>query len=221
MRASIYAAMAFLTVLLALQAAAPPGAPPVLEFPEAGLDDPAVYKDYRTRFYTDAHDNAVQVYLRLDDGRVVHLWANSSNESAGFTARDTAGRPAPLAWGPGGATTARSPRGHTITYRLDLGRGPVVLGWFLLGSMRVERDFQYGRGHLEPFDAPPFRARELVDLVSRIERLGPTVRAGHLAALGARTPGQLRGRLDPIITARQTGTRWEVRVTQPSFDNKH
>ncbi|MGH7699650.1 MAG: hypothetical protein ACREMJ_03895, partial [Gemmatimonadales bacterium] len=69
-------------------------APPVLEFPEPGLDDPATYRDYHTRFFRDARGNALQIYLRLDAGRVVHLWANAANESIGFTARDTAGRPA-------------------------------------------------------------------------------------------------------------------------------
>jgi hypothetical protein len=83
--------MAFLTVLLALQAAAPAEAPPVLEFPEAGLDDPAVYRDYRTRFYTDAHGNAVQVYLRLDVGRIVHLWANTARWRLSRPVADLAG----------------------------------------------------------------------------------------------------------------------------------
>ncbi len=36
---------------------------PVLEFPEAGLDDPAAYEGYATRFFRDSHRNAFQVYL--------------------------------------------------------------------------------------------------------------------------------------------------------------
>jgi len=213
--------MRLVALLLAVQAAQAQEVPALLEFPEAGLDDPAVYRDYRTRFYRDANRNAVQVYLRRDAGRVVHLWANAANESAGFTVRDSAGRPAPLEWGPGGADTSRSSRGLTTTYRLDLGRRPVVLGWFLLGSMRVERDFQYGGGHLAPFHAPPFRVRELVDLITSLERLPPIERSRHLVALGASTMDELRNRLDPTVMLRRTETMWTARITQQSFDEKN
>jgi hypothetical protein len=213
--------MRLVALLLALQAAQAQEIPVVLEFPEAGLDDPAVYRDYRTRFFRDANRNAVQVYLRRDEGRVVHLWANAANESAGFSVRDAAGRPVPIDWGPGGADTARSSRGLTIRYRLDLGRSAVTLGWFLLGSMRVERDFQYAGGHLKPFDAPPYRVPELVDLIANLERLAPIERSRHLVALGASTTDELRARLDPTITLRRSETAWTARVTQLSFDEQN
>ena len=35
--------------------------PVVLEFPEPGLDDPAAYRGYATRFFRDAAANAYQV----------------------------------------------------------------------------------------------------------------------------------------------------------------
>jgi hypothetical protein len=34
---------------------------PVLGFPEQGLDDPAAYQGYQTRFFRDAKGNVVQV----------------------------------------------------------------------------------------------------------------------------------------------------------------
>ena len=73
-------------LLLSLQAAA---VRPVLERPEAGLDDPAAYRGYRTRFFRDARGNAVQVYLDDRTGRVVLLWADAADESAAFTVRDS------------------------------------------------------------------------------------------------------------------------------------
>src|SRR5919109_874900 len=71
---------------------------PVLAFPEPGMDDSAAYQGYTTRFFRDAAGNTVQIYMNRRDGRVVHLWADADNESIGFTARDTAGRPVPLRW---------------------------------------------------------------------------------------------------------------------------
>ena len=81
-----------LALLLLLSAARP-----VLEFPEPGLDDPVAYRGYRTRFYRDARGDAVQVYLDERSGRAVLLWADAADQSAAFTARDTAGAPVALA----------------------------------------------------------------------------------------------------------------------------
>ncbi|MEP6858360.1 MAG: hypothetical protein ABI994_08225, partial [Gemmatimonadales bacterium] len=46
---------------------------PVLGFPEQGIDDPAAYQGYQTRFFRDAKGNVVQVYLDARSGRVVTL----------------------------------------------------------------------------------------------------------------------------------------------------
>src|SRR2546430_15408737 len=92
--------MSLLELLLVVQTAVPGDTvPPYLAFPEPGLDDPAAYEGYETRVYRDASGNAFQVYLNRSKGRVVHLWADALNESAGFTARDSAGAPAELTWG--------------------------------------------------------------------------------------------------------------------------
>src|SRR5688500_16565798 len=77
----------------------PQGTPPVLDFPEPGMDDPAAYEGYRTRFYRDGAGNTVQIYIKGTEGRVVTLLADAANESVGFTVRDSAGRPVAPAWG--------------------------------------------------------------------------------------------------------------------------
>src|SRR3989475_12271819 len=81
-------------LLAALAIARADTVPPVLQFPDPGLDDPAAYEGYVTRVYRDARGNAFQVYLRGASGRVVNLWADAADESVGFTVRDSTGRPA-------------------------------------------------------------------------------------------------------------------------------
>src|ERR1700675_2834390 len=72
---------------------------PVLAFPEQGLDDPAAYQGYQTRFFRDTKGNVVQIYLDARSGRVVTLLADAVNESIGFTVRDGTGKPIRLEWG--------------------------------------------------------------------------------------------------------------------------
>src|ERR1700704_4410335 len=88
--------------------------PPYLAFPEPGLDDPAAYEGYATRVYQDASANAFQVYLKGNTGRVVNLWADAANESVGFTVRDSAGKPADVAWGSSGAVVTASARTRSV-----------------------------------------------------------------------------------------------------------
>src|SRR2546427_7674625 len=90
---------------------------PYLAFPEAGLDDPAAYQGYATRLFRDANGNAFQVYLNGRTGRVVHLWADAADESVGFTARDSAGRPAARAWASAGAAGPASGGGRRLASR--------------------------------------------------------------------------------------------------------
>src|SRR5688572_27142849 len=82
---------------VAAVSAQPRPSPPVLEFPEGGLDDSAAYRGYQTRLFRDAAGNTVQIYLDSRSGRVVHLLADAENESVGFTARTPTG-PASLRW---------------------------------------------------------------------------------------------------------------------------
>lgn len=193
--------------------------PPYVAFPEVGLDDPAAYEGYQTRLYRDAGGNAVQIYLDAKSGRVVHLWADALDESLGFTARDSAGRPAPLAWAGPEATTRVANGRRSLAYRLTA-PGPLRLGLFVLGSMRLERDFQYaGRQH-DSLDAS-FIVPEFAALVDDIAGLPEPERRRALALLGARGPSTLRARLRPLVTLVRAPGRWSVRVTQASLDGRN
>jgi hypothetical protein len=192
---------------------------PVLAFPEPGLDDTASYQGYQTRFYRDASGNTVQIYIDGRSGRVVHLWADSDNASAGFTARDSrAARPATLRWLSDRAEVSKSGRVRTLTYRLETDAPHIHLGWFLLGSMRVERDFQYWRKHREPFASPPFVLQEFEGLLAALNRLDPIERRRHLTLVRAPNMIVLRSRLQPTISTRAATAEWIARIVQPSLD---
>ncbi len=220
--------------LLAAALHRPPPSPPhairpVLAFPEAGLDDSAAYAGYQTRLFRDAASNTVQLYLDGRVGRVVHLLADAENESVGFTARDTAGRPAPLVWAGPGATVSRTPRtgragSRAFTYDVDARTPTIRLGLFVLNSMRVEREFQDHKQHLAPFGGTPARVAEFDSLLAAIATLPPSVQHDHLALLGARDLATLRARVQPRVTLdppTASGTRAAVaRVVQPSLDGR-
>src|SRR5207249_5518334 len=89
-----------------------------------------------------------------------------------------------------------------------------------LGSMRVERDFQYAGRDSLPLDATPFPQHELSELIDHIARLRAAERAGHLALLGVKTVAALRERLSPRITSRLGDTAWVVEAEQVSFDGR-
>ncbi|MEX1186029.1 MAG: hypothetical protein WEA80_05535 [Gemmatimonadaceae bacterium] len=193
---------------------------PVLEFPEAGLDDSAAYRGYRTRFFRDATGNVVQVYLDAASGRVVNVLADALNESVGFTVRDAAGKPLRVDWASPGASVSRSGAYRSIEYRLTADAPVVQIGWTLLGSMRVERDLQYSGRHLEPFGSATFRLPVLEEVVANVERLPARERSHHLRMLAARDLDELRARLQPAVTTLGGNTPRGVSVTQPSLDDK-
>jgi hypothetical protein len=194
---------------------------PVLSLPDPALDDTTAYEGYRTRFYRDSKGNVLQVYLRRNEGRVVNLWADAANESIGFTVRDSTGAPAPIDWGNAIALDSDSGAMRVVSYRLTSGARALRLGWFVLGTMRIERDFQYWRKHLEPFTAPAFHMAELDSLVSRLSGLPDDERRRELALLHARDLAELRARLEPRVTLVRTGSRAIVRVTQPSWTSRN
>ena len=213
--------MNLLGIILLAQLATPTQhTAPVLSFPEPGLDDSAAYGGYRTRFFRDAAGNTVQIYLEPRGGRVVHLWADASNSSAGFSARDGRGAAVPLRWGGEGAEIDADARTRSLEYEL-VAEAPVVnVGWFLLGSMRVERDFQYAERHRAPFDAPPFTLPEIDRLLEAIGRLAPAERRRHLALLDAADVDALRARLQPRVTTSGGDSSWVARIVQPSLDGR-
>ena len=214
-----------LTTLLLAQIAVAPQAPaprhvaPVLAFPEPGLDDSAAYQGYQTRFYRDVAGNTVQLYLDRE-GRVVNLWADAEDESLGFSVRDPRGTAAPLHWGGDSAAVSSEGRRRTLEYSLESDARRIDLGLFLLGSMRVERDFQYAGRQREALTAAPFRVAETDDLVAAMQRLDPVERRRQLAVLGARDVATLRARLQPRIATGATRGEWHARVVQPSLDGR-
>jgi len=194
---------------------------PVLSLPDPKLDDTTAYEGYKTRFFHDSRGNTLQIYLRRNEGRIVNLWADALNESIGFTARDSAGAPAPIDWSGVIALTSDSGGMRVVTYRLTSATPHLRLGWFLLGTMRVERDFQYWRKHLEPFTAPPYRVAEMDSLVTRMAALSESERRHELLLVHARTIGELRGRLDPTVSIVKAGSRAVVRVVQSGLDGRN
>ncbi len=218
---------AIMPCLLALLNAAPLGiasaqlVTPVLEFPQAGLDDTSTYHGYRTRFYREAAGNAVQVAINHNTGRVVNLWADASNESISFTARDTAGRPARLWWGSDSAAVMTEGNKRFLQYDLVTESSALELGHFVLASMRKERDFQYSNRHLLSFHADPYVENEYTELLTLLARLPAEEQSRHLAALRAQTVAELRLRLQPAVDIANEVSRWTVSVTQPSFDGRN
>ena len=203
-----------LVMLIALQTAPTREAPPVLQFPTAGLDDPKAYEGYAARLYRDARGNSVEIYIDGKTGRVVHLWADALNESIGFTVRDSSGRGGQettatvgaVAFDPGGATVgATGGRGGRRWLRYSLaveGGRSIRLGQFLLGSMRIERDFGYAGRVADPIDAPIFVVPEM---------------AQFARALGPPYPA----RLTPSLRLTSTPRDWAMRASQPSLDGKN
>ena len=194
--------------------------PPILTFPETGLDDSAAYAGYRTRFHRDARANTIQIYLDGRSGRIVHLWADAEDESIGLNARDVNGAPAVLRWDGTDATTDASQRTRTFEYHLAARGNRVDLGLFLLGSMRVERDFQYQGRHRASFDTSAFTLPEMKGLLDALGSLDTRNRDRQLALLHATSVRELRARLSPIVTSSRQGTLWVARVVQPSLDGR-
>ncbi|MDH4042849.1 MAG: hypothetical protein OEY20_05145 [Gemmatimonadota bacterium] len=194
---------------------------PVLQFPEAGLDDPVAYEGYATRFFRDSRRNAFQIYLDTRAGRVVHVWADATNASAALTVRDTSGVPAPLTWGGPGAETLEHETTRVMRHHLQSDRGALEVGWFLLGTMRQERDFQYWGWHRRPYGDGPFALSELTELIASLERLPPAERGRHLALVGAPDVATLRARLRPRFTHTENDTAWAVTVEQLSLDGRN
>jgi hypothetical protein len=207
-------------LLAQLAVAAPRQTPAVLSFPEAGLDDSAAYAGYRTRFFRDAANNTVQIYIDRRADRVVQLWADAEDESLGFTARDGRGEPAALEWAGDQATVSRRGRTRVVEHRLVADGPSVTLGWFLLGSMRVERDFQYAKRQLAPFGSAPFTLPEVDSLLASLERVPADARRRHLALLGAPDVATLRARLQPRVDVRPGAAAAVARVVQPSLDGR-
>ena len=193
---------------------------PILGFPEAGVDDPAAYQGYQTRFFRDTKGNVVQIYLDARSGRVVNLLADAVDESVGFTVRDGAGKPIRLEWGTPDAIISQAGNRRTIEYQLVASSPQIVIGWILLGSMRVERDLGYSGRGLEPYDWPTFRLREQEELIANLDRLDPAERQRQIGFLGTGFTSDLRARLEPDLLTTGTLTARGVMAMQTTLDGK-
>jgi hypothetical protein len=185
------------------------------------LDDTASYQGYQTRFFRDSKNNAVQIYIQPQTSRIVLVWADALNGSAGFSARDARGRTARVSWGAESAEVSDSEGARGIEYSLVTQTSSIQLGWFVLGSMRVERDFVYAGRHLKPFAARPYQVPEESLLVAAVRRLPVEERTRHLALLKAGDMEVLRARLEPTITSSTSDSVATVRVVQHSLDGKN
>ena len=141
---------------------------PVLAFPEPGVDDTASYQGYQTRVYRDSKDNTVQIYLQPQTSRGVLVWADAANRERRFHGPRCRWAAHPGDVGRRRCRGSDSGAARSIEYPLRTDVSRIELGWFLLGSMRVERDFVYARRHLDPFTAPPFRVAEESLLVAAV-----------------------------------------------------
>ncbi|HET6777979.1 MAG TPA: hypothetical protein VFH26_03745, partial [Gemmatimonadales bacterium] len=194
---------------------------PVLAFPEPGIDDTASYQGYQTRFYRDSRGNTVQIYLQPQTSRAVLVWADAANESAGFSVRDAAGRPVRLRWASEAANIAEEGGLRSIEYQLTADVSQIDIGWFVLGSMRIERDFVYGNRHLKPYALPPFQVAEESLLVAEVSRLTRPVQQEHLRLLGAGNVADLAARLVPAIDSTRADTAAAIRIQRPSLDGRN
>ncbi len=210
--------MSLLALALCAQLSAPVSTMPVLFFPERGLDDSAAYQGYQTRLYRDAAGNTVQVYLDARANRVVHLWADAEDESFGFTARGGGGKAAALQWNGASALVSRTARTRTLEHALVAADARIDIGWFLLGSMRVERDLQYAERQRAPFADAPYALPEIERLLSALASLDPAERQAQLALLHASSVDALRARVRPLVTSRTTQGVSVVRVAQSALD---
>ena len=193
---------------------------PVLAFPEQGLDDSAAYQGYQTRFFRDTKGNVVQIYLDARSGRVVNLLADAVDESVGFTVRDGAGKPVRLEWGSAEATISQTGNRRTIEYQLVANAPQILIGWILLGSMRVERDLGYSGRQLERFDWPTLRLREQEELIANLDRLDSAERQRELGLLNAGFTSELRARLEPDLITTGLRDKRGVSAFQTMLDGK-
>ena len=197
-----------LAILIALQTAPARQAPPVLQFPTPGLDDPAAYEGYTARLYRDARGNSVEIYIEGIIGRVVHVWADALNESIGFTARASGGQEttaavAAVAFDAGPATVWSTGGRRGLRYSLTVQGGrSIQIGQLLLGSMRIERDFGYAGRVRDSIDAPTFVVPEM-------------------AAFAKRMGAPYTERLTPSVRLTSTARDWTMRASQPSLDGRN
>src|SRR5439155_14469631 len=109
---------------------------------------------------------------------------------------------------------------RTIEYQLIANAPQILIGWILLGSMRVERDLGYSGRGLEPYDWPTFRLREQEELIANLDRLDPAERQRQIGLLGTGFTSDLRARLEPDLLTTGVRDRRGVSALQTTLDGK-
>jgi hypothetical protein len=138
----------------------------------------------------------------------------------GFNARDSRGRPTRLFWGATAAEVADSGSTRSIEFRLTTPLSAVQLGWFVLGSMRVERDFVYAKAYEKPFGGA-YRVAEESLLVADVARLPADEQRRHLQLLHAEDLDKLRSRLIPSFELNPGDSVEAIRIERPSLDGRN
>ncbi|MEJ2614721.1 MAG: hypothetical protein P8Z35_07170 [Ignavibacteriaceae bacterium] len=200
----------------------PQSAPPVLEFPQPGLDDFSAYSGYQTRFYRDAVDNTLQISIDKNIGRVINLWADAADESISFSVKDTAGNPVVISWGSADLKNSIDGKTRYAQYSLVSNSPDIDIGLFLLGSMRIERDFRYQDRFKLPINTDTvFVQHELVNLIDNIKKLPADKQKVQLSALNANSIKSLISRLKPSINYFKISAQKGVIIVQPYFNEVH
>jgi hypothetical protein len=193
---------------------------PVTAYPDAILDDTAAYQGYQTRFYRDAARNTLQVYIDERSNRVVHVFADADNASIAFSTRTAAGAPAPLRWTSAPAQIRGTGRTRAFLHQLTADVPHLNIGWFQLGSMRVERDLQYFEKVKGSFAGAPYRVDDVDHMVNAVAALPPAVRTRHLRLLNARSVAALRARVYPRATITNRDGMWVARLVHAGVDGR-
>ena len=195
---------------------------PILEFPEPGLDDFSAYSGYKTRFYRDSEKNTLQISIDKNTGRVINLWADAANESISFSIRDTSGNPIEISWGSTDAVNSVEGEMRYLQYSLISKSSNIDIGLFLLGTMRIERDFRYQNRYTLPLNSDTvFKQNELTDLISSIKKLPGEIQKEQISALNANSINTLYSRLRPSINYFQISSQKGILIEQPYFDGKY
>src|SRR5258705_10889794 len=113
------------------------------------------------------------------------------------------------------ALVSRTGRTRTVEHALVADDPRIDIGWFLLGSMRIERDLQYAERQKSAFGNAPFTLPEHDRLLAALGTLQPAERKQHLALLHASSEQEVSARRRPIVRAGADGV---VRIVQPALD---
>ncbi len=195
---------------------------PVLEFPQPGLDDFSAYSGYQTRFYRDAKDNTIQISIDKNTGRIINLWADAADESISFSVKDTAGNPVEISWGSADLKNSIDGKIRYAQYSLVSNSSNIDIGLFLLGSMRIERDFRYKDRFKLPMSTDTvFVQHELLNLIDNIKKLPADKQKIQLSALNANSINSLESRLKPSINYFKISSQKGALIEQPYFNAVH